>query len=127
MEAYDIRGYRVVGLAYEGAYNPKPESDGRLVLNEAGVIALKSCVSEDIKCRLGFLYGKWVNRPDGMEFNPGYIAANLKDQNIIPSPERLDRMRAVVARAKRKLRDDMRVNAVFIEFLEQKDSGKAAA
>lgn len=127
LHAYDVHGYRIVGLKHDGAYSPEVEPDGRLVVDAIGATALKACVFENVKYNLDFLYGKWVTADGTSKFKPGFIENRFTSKGIAKSAEELKPLYEFVDRTKDKIRNNLRVNLLLMEFLEQEKIEETAA
>ena len=112
IRSYEIVGYRIVGLAYEGAYVPEQQEDGSLVVDEMGATALRDCLTESIR------YNK--------AFRQRLIDNNLKDRKILPTPTQLDNVNQTIEKIEADIKSYKRARKVVKSFLAQEADELAA-
>jgi hypothetical protein len=114
LDSYDIVGYRVVGLEYEGAYAPKTQEDGSLIVDTIGAAALSDCLTESIRYNKAF---------------KARLFEGLRNQKVMPAQEHLDNTHNAIQNIDARLKDFARVRKVLKNFLSQEleEAEEAAA
>lgn len=112
VQSYDAVGYRVVGLEYDGAYSPKCEPDGTLIVDVLAVSSLRDCLKESI------LYNQ--------SFRRRLIATNLRDRKIMPSEEHIGNIYKGIEAAETRISNYKRVRKMLKKLVAQEVEELAA-
>jgi hypothetical protein len=112
--SYNIVGYRIVGLEYEGAYAPARQEDGSLIVDTVGAAALRDCLTESIRYNKAF---------------KARLFEGLRNQKVMPAQEHLDNTHNAIQNIDARLKDFTRVRKVLKNFLshELEEAEEAAA